>query len=434
MTQGSGLKAWQVLVSGRLWVALLMGFAGGMPLYLTLTVLQAWLTQEGVSLATIGLLGLVGLPYTFKFLWAPLIDRYKPLAIGRRRGWLLISQVALTASIVLLGLQDPGSNIWGVVVASYCVTFFSATQDIVIDAYRVESFTEDEQALAASFYTYGYRLGMLLAAAGGLIMADIIGFQAVYFVMAAVMAACVVITLLAPEPRGADRAPRTLAQSFVGPMLEFFARRNFNKALVVLIFIVVYKVGDNVANHMAIPFYLQLGFSNTEIGAIAKTVGTAGLLLGAFVGGALTLKAGLYRALWIIGGLQAGSTACFILLAHAGHDRAWLSTVIAFENFAIGMGSAALIAFMAALTNRQFTATQFALLSTLATLPRSLLSAPSGFMAAALGWPQFYLVCTLLAIPGLLMLPLVRHWFGEPPAAEPARREREGSALQSSQS
>ena len=420
-------------MSPRLWVATVMGFAGGMPLYLTLTVLQAWLSQEGVSLATIGLLGLVGLPYTFKFLWAPLLDRYKPIALGRRRGWLLLSQIALTGSIVLLGLQDPSANIWGVVVASYLVTFFSATQDIVIDAYRVESFNDDEQAIASTFYTYGYRLGMLLAAAGGLILADIIGFQAVYFVMAAVMAACILVTLLAPEPKTAARAPRTLAQSFVGPMLEFFARRNFNKALLVLVFIVIYKVGDNVANHMAIPFYLQLGFSNTEIGAIAKTVGTAALLFGAFVGGALTLKAGLYRALWVIGFLQAGSTACFILLAYAGHDRAWLSTVIAFENIAVGMGSAALIAFMAALTNRQFTATQFALLSTLATLPRSLLSAPSGFLAEGLGWPQFYLVCTLLAIPGLLMLPLVRHWFGESPAP-PEPRERGSSALRSSES
>jgi PAT family beta-lactamase induction signal transducer AmpG len=433
MTDGSALKNWRVLASKRLWIATLMGFAGGMPLYLTLTVLQAWLTQEGVSLATIGMLGLVGLPYTFKFLWAPLIDRYKPLAIGRRRGWLLLSQIALTGSIVVLGLQDPSGNIWGVVAASYLVTFFSATQDIVIDAYRVESFAEDEQALAASFYTYGYRLGMLLAAGGGLILADIIGFESVYLVMAAVMAACIVVTLLAPEPEVGNRAPRTLAQSFSGPLLEFFARRTVSKALLVLAFIVIYKIGDNIANHMAIPFYLQLGFSNTEIGAIAKTVGTAALLLGIFVGGALTLRTGLYRSLWIIGFLQAGSTACFVLLAAAGHDRAWLSAVIAFENFAVGMGSAALVAFMAALTNRQFTATQFALLSTLATLPRSLLSAPSGFLAAELGWPQFYVACTLLAIPGLLLLPLVRHWFGHAPAAEPTPEGRR-SVLQSSQS
>jgi PAT family beta-lactamase induction signal transducer AmpG len=424
---------WQVLVSGRLWLAALMGFAGGLPLMLTLTVLQAWLSAEGVSLTTIGLLGLIGFPYSIKFLWAPIVDRYKPLAIGRRRGWLLLTQIALAASIVLLGLQNPGGNIWGVVVAGYLVTFFSATQDIVIDAYRRESLADDEQGLAASFYTYGYRLGMLLASAGGLILADRIGFQAVYFVMAAVMAACVIVTLLAPEPDASGSRSRTLSESFIGPFVEFFTRRDdAMKALLVLVFIVIYKLGDNLANHMSIPFYLQLGFSNTEIGAIAKTIGTGALLFGVFVGGAFTLKFKLYRSMFIIGVLQAASTACFVLLAIAGYDRAWLATVIAFENLTVGMGTAALLALMAALTNRQFTATQFALLSTLATLPRSLLSAPSGFMAEQLGWPQFYVVCTLLAIPGLLLLPLVRQWFGEDASKTSAPAGR--SALQSSQS
>jgi PAT family beta-lactamase induction signal transducer AmpG len=427
----SGSHKWQVLFSARLWLAALMGFAGGLPLMLTLTVLQAWLSQQGVSLATIGMAGLVGLPYSIKFLWAPLVDRFKPLALGRRRSWLLITQIALAASIVLLGLQDPARSIWGVLIAAVGVTFFSATQDIVIDAYRRESLADDEQGLAASFYTYGYRLGMLLASAGGLILADIIGFNSVYFVMAAVMAACVIVTLVAPEPKG-DAPPRTLAQSFVGPFVEFFTRRDDAvKALLVLVFIVIYKLGDNIASHMTIPFYLQLGFTNTEIGAIAKIFGTGALLFGIFVGGVVTLKLGLYRAMLVIGILQAASTACFVLLALAGYDRAWLATVIAFENLTVGMGSAALIAFMASLTNRQFTATQFALLSTLATLPRSLLSAPSGFMAEALGWPQFFVVCTLLALPGLLLLPVVRAWFSEAPEQTATAA---GSALHSSQS
>jgi len=409
---------WRVLVSGRLALAALMGFSGGLPLLLTLTVLQAWLTQQRVSLTTIGLLGLVGFPYSIKFLWAPLVDRYNPLGLGRRRGWLLLTQVALAASIALLGLQDPAGNIWGVVIASYLVTFFSATQDIVIDAYRRESLADSEQGLAASFYTYGYRIGMLFASAGGLILADIVGFSAVYFVMAGVMAACVIVTLCAPEPNTGSRAPHTLAESFLGPFAEFFSRRNdATKALLVLVFIVTYKLGDNISSHMSIPFYLQLGFSNTEIGSIAKIFGTGALLLGVAAGGVFTLRVGLYRAMWIIGVLQALSTGSFVFLALAGHDRAWLSAVIGFENLATGMGTAALLAFMAALTNKQFTATQFALLSTLATMPRSLLSAPSGFMAAQLGWPQFFVACALLAIPGLLLLPLVRQWFGEPPAS-----------------
>ena len=423
---------WQVLLSARLWLAALMGFAGGLPLLLTLTVLQAWLTQEGVSLATIGMAGLVGLPYSIKFLWAPLVDRFKPLAMGRRRSWLLVTQAALAASIVFLGLQDPSSNIWGVFAAALCVTFFSATQDIVIDAYRRETLADDEQGLAASFYTYGYRLGMLLASAGGLILADILGFNAVYFVMALVMAAFIIVTLLAPEPAG-NAPPRTLAESFIGPFVEFFTRRDAAKALLVLLFIVLYKVGDNVASHMSVPFYLGLGFTNTEIGSIAKIFGTGALLFGVFLGGAVTLKLGLYRAMFVIGVLQAASTACFVLLANAGHDRAWLATVIAFENLTVGMGTSALLAFMATLTNKQFTATQFALLTTLATIPRSLLSAPSGFMAEALGWPQFFAVCAFLALPGLLLLPLVRQWFGQEPEQTVAAKNS-ASPLQSSQS
>jgi len=428
----SGRMTWQVLVSARLWIAALMGFASGLPLLLTLTVLQAWLTQEGVSLATIGMAGLVGLPYSIKFLWAPLVDRFKPLAMGRRRSWLLVTQVGLAASIVFLGLQDPSSNLWGVLAAAVCVTFFSATQDIVVDAYRRETLADDEQALAASFYTYGYRLGMLLASAGGLILADIVGFNGVYFVMALVMAACIIVTLLAPEPAG-NAPPRTLAESFIGPFVEFFTRRDALKALLVLAFIVIYKLGDNLASHMSVPFYLQLGFTNTEIGSIAKIFGTGALLFGVFLGGAVTLKLGLYRAMFVIGVLQAASTACFVLLANSGHDRAWLATVIAFENMTVGMGTSALLAFMATLTNKQFTATQFALLTTLATIPRSLLSAPSGFMAEALGWPQFFAVCAALALPGLLLLPLVRQWFGTGPEQTVAGESR-SSTLQSSQS
>ena len=428
---GNDKHKWHVLLSARLWIAALMGFSSGLPLLLTLTVLQAWLTQEGVSLATIGMAGLVGLPYSIKFLWAPLVDRYKPLALGRRRSWLLITQIALAASIAFLGLQNPGSGLWGLFIAALFVTFFASTQDIVVDAYRRESLADEEQGLAASFYTYGYRIGMLLASAGGLILADIIGFKGVYLAMSAVMAACVIVTLVAPEPASSP-PPRTLLTSFIGPFIEFFTRRDdATKALLVLVFIVIYKLGDNIASHMSIPFYLQLGFTNTEIGAIAKIFGTGALLFGIFVGGAMTLKLGLYRSMLAIGILQAASTACFVLLAIVGYDRAWLAAVIGFENLTVGMGTAALTAFLAALTNRQFTAMQFALLSTLATLPRSLLSAPSGFLAEALGWPQFFVVCTLLALPGLLLLPVVRAWFGSAPTSTPAAT---GSALQSSQS
>ena len=406
--------SWSVLVSGRLWLAAFMGFAAGLPLLLTLTVLQAWLSREDVDLGTIGLFGLVSLPYNIKFLWAPLLDRYKPLAIGRRRGWLLIAQLALTLSIVNLGLQDPGSDLWGVVAACFLLTFFSATQDSVIDAYRRETLADSEQGLGASFYTYGYRLGMLLAGAGGLIMADIIGFRGVYFVIAGVMFATIGITMLAPEPPDDVKPPVSIKESFVQPFFEFFTRGGGgfnNKALLILVFIVAYKLGDNMAQHMAIPFYLEIGFTLTQIGAIAKVFGFAGIMVGVFLGGGLTLQLGLFRTLLIVGVLQGLSTACFAILTQVGNDLPWLTVVIAFENLSAGMGTAVLLAFMAALTNRQFTATQFALLAALANLPRAILVAPTGFFASFIGWPQFFTISALVAIPGLLLLLYLRPWI-----------------------
>ncbi len=391
-----------------------MGFAGGVPLLLTLTVLQAWLTAEGVSLTTIGFLGLVGLPYNLKFLWAPLIDRFNPLGLGRRRSWLVVSQCCLAVGIAILGIQDPLEGVWKVAVAACLVAFFSATQDVVIDAYRRETLADAEQGLGASMYTYGYRVGMLLASAGGLVLADIIGFRGVYLFMAALMLSMVVITILAPEPGDVKDPPRNLRMAFLGPFFEFFNRHDVSwSALFVLAFILLYKLGDNLASHMTIPFYLETGFSNTEIGTVVKFFGLAPLLFGVFIGGALTLKAGLYRALVISGILQGVSTAGFVALSVVGYDLWWLAGVIAFENLTQGMGTSALLAFMAYLTDRRFTATQFAMLSALATLPRVVLTAPTGWMAMQMGWAPFFLVSTLIAIPGLLLLLAFKSWFDD---------------------
>ena len=398
-----------------------MGFAGGVPLLLTLTLLQAWLKAAEVDLTTIGFLGLVALPYSLKFLWAPLIDRFDPLRLGRRRSWLVVAQCCLAASIAMLGLQDPVQNIWAVAVAACLVTFFSATQDVVIDAYRRESLADAEQGLGASMYTYGYRAGMLVVSAGGLIMADRIGFTAVYLWMAAIILSMVVVTLLVPEPGGDYERPKTLKTAFLGPFSEFFRRKELpGGALLVVAFILLYKLGDNLASHMTIPFYLEIGFSNTEIGTVAKLFGFWPLMFGIFVGGALTLKAGLYRALIISGVLQGVSTAGFALLSVIGYDLWWLAAVIAFENLTQGMGTAALIAFMAYLTNRRFTATQFALLSALAATPRVVLTAPTGWMATQMGWAPFFVFAALVAIPGLVLLLAFRGWLrGKSPA--PAR-------------
>jgi PAT family beta-lactamase induction signal transducer AmpG len=406
--------SWGLFVSSRFWLAGLMGFAGGVPLLLTLTVLQAWLQSEGVSLTTIGFLGLVGIPYNLKFLWAPLLDRFNPLGFGRRRGWLIISQICLALSIAILGTQDPLDGILKVAVAACLVAFFSATQDVVIDAYRRETLGDAEQGLGASMYTYGYRLGMLLASAGGLILADVIGFAGVYFFMAALMLSMVVVTILAPEPSGVGEGPRSLKTAFVGPFVEFFGRKNFSGgAVLVLAFILLYKLGDNLASHMTIPFYLETGFSNTEIGTVVKFFGVAPLLFGVFAGGVLTLRAGLYRALIISGILQGVSTAGFVILSVVGYNLWWLAGVIAFENLTQGMGSAALLAFMAYLTDRRFTATQFAMLSALATLPRVVLTAPTGWLATQMGWGSFFSISALVAIPGILLLLAFKSWFSD---------------------
>ena len=409
----AGHPGWEVLASGRLWVAGLMGFAGGVPLLLTLTLLQAWLSSARVSLTTIGLLGLVALPYNLKFLWAPLLDRFAPLGLGRRRGWLVVAQVSVAASVVALGLQDPVRHLWAVGLAALAVAFFSATQDVVIDAYRRESLADAEQGLGASMYTYGYRVGMLVVSAGGLVMADRVGFRAVYLGMAGIMLAMVAVTLLVPEPVGSPERPGTLKRAFLGPFAEFFRRREAmpGGALAVLAFILLYKLGDNLADHMAIPFYLDLGFSNTEIGTVVELFGTWALLLGVLLGGALQLRTGLYGALLVSGVLQGVSTAGFVVLSFVGYDLGWLAAVIAFENLARGMGSAALIAFMAFLTDRRFTATQFAMLSALATVPRVVLTAPTGWMATEMGWAPFFLFSTLAAIPGLLLLLAFRGWL-----------------------
>jgi PAT family beta-lactamase induction signal transducer AmpG len=416
---------WSVLFSSRLWLAALMGFFGGLPLLLTITILQAWLTREAVSLTTIGLFGLVGLPYATKFLWAPLLDRFQPSALGRRRGWLLISQLGVVASIVLLGMQSPDRAIWPVVIASYLLTFFSATQDIVIDAYRRESLADNEQGLAASFYTYGYRIGMLVAGSGGLIMAGSLGYQSVYLIMAAIMSLSIIVTFVAAEPVENAARPVTLVDSFVGPFVEFFTRsgRFRVEALLLLIFIIAYKLGDNLGTHMATAFYLGVGFEEAEIGW-ARVLGTGALLAGVFVGGALVLRLGLFWSLLVIGILQGLSTACFAILTAVGPALDWLAVIISFEELSAGMGTTALLAFMAALTNKRFTATQFALLSALANAPRAFLVAPSGFFATVLGWPAFFLTCAVVALPGLALLLYLRSWISEGAAPAAADIDR----------
>ncbi len=388
-------------------VSLIMGFSCGLPLLLTFSVLQAWMTEEGVDLSVIGLMTMVHLPYTLKFVWAPILDRYTLPFLGRRRGWLLIMQIALMLAIAGLGFSDPRQSPWLIALAALLVTFFSASQDIVVDAYRREDLPDEELGLGSSMYVNGYRIGMLLASGGGLILADHISFQQVYLIMAACMVVGIVATLLTVEPQNVEGTPRTLTEAVYLPLIDFFQR---HQALLILTFIFCYKLGDTMASAMTMPFYLDIGFTKTEIGAVVKLFGFWATIGGAFLGGFVILKTGIHRALWIFGGLQALSTAGFALLVHTGPMVNMLAGVIAFENLSSGMGTSAFVAYMASLTNKKFTATQYALLSSLMGVPRTFASAPTGFMVKAWGWEPFFIGCALIAIPGMLLLMKVAPW------------------------
>jgi PAT family beta-lactamase induction signal transducer AmpG len=400
----------RIFVSGRMLAALLMGFSSGLPLLLaTGSVLQAWLKESGVDLGTIGLFALVGLPYTLKFLWAPLLDRFAPISgMGRRRGWLLLIQIALIAAIAGIGLTDPKLSLPLVTLAALLAAFFSASQDIVIDAYRRESLADDEQGLGASFYVNGYRVGMLLASGGGLILADFIPFQAVYGVMAIAMLPGLLTTLLCVEPLVSDGTPRTLREAVVAPFVEYFSRHD---AALILLFVLLYKVGEMMASQMTTPFYLDLGFTKTEIGAIVKLFGFWATVVGGLMGGVLMLRLGLYRALWLFGVLQAIGLTGFVILARLGHSLPGLALAITSENLFSGMATTAYVAFMATLTNRKFTATQYALLSSLMGIPRVVVNTPTGYLAGWLGWEGFFLFCMVATVPGLWLLTRFRAWM-----------------------
>ena len=414
----------------KMLITLSMGFVSGVPLLLTITLLQAWLTDEGISKSTIGLFALVGLPYSLKFIWAPLFDHFTISRLGRRRGWLLIIQILLIASIIILGMSDPAMNPFNVAVLATLVAFSSASQDIVIDAYRRESLTDEEQTIGASAYVLGYRIGALAAGAGGLILADYMTYQMVYAFMSAIMIYGVFITLIAEEPKNYYE-PSNFMSAIYNPFVEFFnryvsiniapdrltnlknrskiSRRNIMSntlviPILILLFILLYKIGDTMAHSLSTNFYLDIGFSKSEIGTIVKFFGLFATLIGAFIGGLLSLKIGLYRSLMIFGIFQAIATLGFSILAYFGNSLYLLMIVISLENLAAGMGYTAYLAFIANMTNKRFTATQFALMTALMSLPRTLFSGMSGYLVEMLDWELYFIFCSLIAFPALIIL------------------------------
>jgi len=384
----------------KLMVVLLMGFSSGLPLLLVGGTLKAWLTEAGLDIKTIGFFSLVGLPYSWKFVWSPIMDRYVP-PLGRRRGWLLISQIGITAGLVLLSLFDPTLQIEMIALAAVIVAFFSASQDIVVDAYRREILPDEELGLGTSLYVFAYRMAVFVSNAGALLLADHISWMMVYWAMAAFMAVGIFTTLFCGEPKVEAPPPSTLRESVIGPLKDFFSR---DTAVTILAFVLLYKVGESMAASMLNPFYLKMGFSKTEMASAAKVVGLWAVMLGGLAGGALMLKIGMYRSLWIFGILQSLGLLFFSLLSELGHNVIALGVATGIENFTSGMATTAYVAFMASQTNKRFTATQYALLSSLMAMSRDLASSFTGVMVEGMGWTWFFIACMICTVPGLLIL------------------------------
>lgn len=384
----------------------LIGFSSGLPLALTAGTLQAWMFDEGVDIKSIGLFTLVGLPYTLKFVWAPLMDRFTPKFgprgfLGRRRSWMLISQLLLIIASALLGFLHPAESPAIVAAVALSLAFFSASQDIVIDAYRAEYLERNEYGAGASLSNLGYRLAMLTSGAGALILADYISWPHVYWGMSGVLGLSLITTLLIEEPKLSVPALVSLRQAVIDPFVEYFKRPG---AVEILLFVILYKIGDVMAATLSTPFMMGLGFSKTEIGAVTKGFGLIATIGGGLIGGALMLRLGIKQALWIFGLLQAVSTIVYAWLAMVGKNTLVMTTAIGIENVCGGLGTAAFLAFLMSLCNQRFTATQYALLTSLAATCRVIVGAPTGYLAAWLDWPLFFTVCTLIAFPALLLL------------------------------
>lgn len=398
-----------VIFNKRMLICVLTGFSSGLPLYILISLLPAWLRSEGVDLKAIGLFSLISLPFTWKFLWAPLFDRYT-LPLGRRRGWLLLTQIALLLTLPLFGAFQPKLDVWTIASFATLVAFFSASQDIVLDAYRRELLPDIELGLGNVVHVNAYKIAGLVPGSLSLILADLLPWQTVFWITAMFMLPGMVMTLLVSEPKISNQPPQTLRQAVVEPWQEFIGRQGLKQAIWLLAFIFLYKLGDSMATALATPFYLDMGFSKTEIGLIAKNAGLWASVAGGILGGLWMIKLGITRALWLFGAVQMASILGFAALALVGHDLLLLSTVIGFEAFGVGLGTAAFVAFIAQSTHPRYTATQFALFTSLAALPRTFANAGTGYLIEALGYPGFFVLCFLLAIPGMLLLHKIAPW------------------------
>ncbi len=400
----------EAVLNRRMLICVFTGFSSGLPLYLLFQMVPYWLRTEGVGLAEIGFFALVQFPYTWKFLWAPIMDRYTLPFLGHRRGWILVTQLALLGSIAALGFLEPAISLWVVAYMAAAVAFFSASQDIVLDAYRRELLPDVELGLGNSIHVQAYRLSGLIPGGLGLILADRLPWHLVFVIIALFMIVGIVMTMVIAEAIKEPTPPRSLRESVIEPFREFIGRAGLGSALLVLAFLFFYKLGDNMATALQTPFFHDVGFSGTQIGTIAKFVGTTAAIVGGLVGGLIMVKVSINRALWLFGFVQITSILGFALLSVVGANPWMLAFAMAFEYLGVGLGTAALTAFMAKSTNVAFAATQFALFTALISVPRVLASATTGLIVEQTGWTNFFLICTLLAVPGMLLLFKVAPW------------------------
>jgi len=400
----------EVFRSRKMAAILLLGFSSGFPLYLTSRTLQAWMTVAGVNLTAIGLFSLVSLPYSLKFLWSPMIDRFSLPFLGRRKGWLFVTQIGLAVAIAGMSVADPSQGLQVVAVIAFVIALLSATQDITINAYTTDISSASEVGAASGTNVLGYRIAMIATGGGALVLADCVSWQAVYFLLGVVMLILAVVSTRVPEPFLRDRPPVSMNEAIRMPLVDFFQRMGRVRGACILAFVLLYRLGDSMINNMTTPFLIQAGFSQTDIGLIQGGVGLLATIAGVLAGGAAIARIGINRSLWVFGVLQAASNFAYMLLAYVGRNYQFMVGAIIIENLCYGLATAALVGFIMSLCNPRFSATQYALLSSLIAIGRDVVAAPSGSIAQMMGWPLFFLLSVAAAVPGMMLLPLFAPW------------------------
>ncbi len=419
MANNAQISLWRILFSRRMLVCIFTGFSSGLPLFIFLNLLPAWLHAAQIDIKAIGLMSLLQMPYVGKFLWAPLLDRFSISVLGRRRGWLVVLHVALMFSVALLGRVDPAAQLMMVSMLGLLTSFLSASLDVVIDAFRREILPDEELGLGNSIHVNAYKIAGLVPGALALFLADHLPWAQVFLVVALFMLPGLVMVMVVDEPQHQALPPRSLQAAVIEPFREFIQRNGLASALTVLAFVFLYKLGDSLATSLATKFYLDMGFTKSEIALVAKNAALWPSIIGGLLGGLLMVRIGIARALWIFGALQLAVIPGFVWLSLVGHDLFTLAWVVGAEALGVGLGTAAFVAYIASTTHPSYTATQLALLTALAAVPRTLVNASSGFLVAELGWTNFFWLCTLLAVPGMLLLIKVMPW---PASVDAARK------------